>query len=226
MKYDDTQHYPKGFRSFPPQVLSCFISSNKPDERFSKCTTLLLINDQLRLTWLQVYKKSLKVWPVKMLPLPFLCLPHRGCSQTIKHPWNSDLVSESHHHKNISTLLLYCQPNMGPSFSKAQAPFRQELMLTAVNCLCYCGQRGGGMYRGEEKASLQLFLIFHPHIWHSLKHSCIDNNRHVHARRSSFSLRPAGRGESSSVILHDFTTVELLSIHLDTSRYISIMAQM
>lgn len=63
------RNVPKGFRSFPPQVLSCFISSNKSDERFSKCTTLLLINDQLRLTWLQVYKKSLKVWPVKMLPL-------------------------------------------------------------------------------------------------------------------------------------------------------------
>lgn len=32
--------------------------SNKLDQRFSKCTTVLLINDQLRLTWLYKYTRN------------------------------------------------------------------------------------------------------------------------------------------------------------------------
>lgn len=125
--------------------------------QFSKCTTVLLINDQLRLTWLQVYKKSLKVWAVKTLlssPTPF----HQGCREflpdqnwnegKILHQWNpnlahvSKLVVNLHDHLKTKTphkaYLVFFFHIFNPIWVLKHNLGKQDITLAQWHLLCVC----------------------------------------------------------------------------------------
>lgn len=139
---------------------------------------VLLINDKLKLTWLQVYKKSLKLWCMRTVCLPRLSsLKLKRSERKQKH--YLDKVSQM----NTFDLRLSSKADLAKGlFSTQRGSSKLGLNLHGSASECFSG---GFLWSNRKETTVKTILFFK--YMALIETQSLHFNRLVHARRPASS---------------------------------------